>query len=72
LEAEFAYIRDGSINDVAQQFRVPVPSHIHQLCFVWENIDPNLVSQDFSSAFFDSIKSISPLVLGEIFHTNKE
>jgi len=43
LEAEFAYVRDGNINDVAQQFQVPVPSHIDQLCFVWENVDQNLV-----------------------------
>ena len=43
LDAEFAYVRDGIVSDVVQQFRVPVPSHIQHLCFVWENLDTNLV-----------------------------
>ncbi len=45
LVAELAYVRDGSINDVAQHFVVPVPAHIHELCFVWVNADPKSVSR---------------------------
>lgn len=41
--AELAYVRDGSINDVAQHFVVPVPSHIQELCFVWVNADSKAV-----------------------------
>ncbi len=44
LVAELAYVRDGSLNDVAQHFVVPVPSHIQELCFVWENADSRVVS----------------------------
>lgn len=43
LVAELAYVRDGSINDVAQHFVVPVPSHIQELCFVWVNADSKAV-----------------------------
>jgi hypothetical protein len=44
LVAELAYVRDGSINDVAQHFVVPVPSHIQELCFVWVNADSKAVN----------------------------
>lgn len=44
LVAELAYVRDGNMNDVAQHFVVPVPSHIQELCFVWENADSRVVS----------------------------
>ena len=43
LIAELAYVRDGNINDVAQHFVVPVPPHIKELCFVWENLDQKVV-----------------------------
>lgn len=46
LTAELAYVRDGSINDVAQHFVIPVPQHIQELCFVWENADLKVV-KDF-------------------------
>lgn len=53
LVAELAYVRDGSINDVAQHFVVPVPSHIHELCFVWVNADSKAVSFYMTCSFFN-------------------
>ena len=45
LIGELAYIRDGSVNDVAQRSVIPVPSHIQELCFVWENSGQKSVSR---------------------------
>ncbi|KAL3290181.1 hypothetical protein HHI36_023541 [Cryptolaemus montrouzieri] len=38
LEAELYYVRDGSVNQYALNFVVPVPSKIDSLQFTWENL----------------------------------
>jgi RYK receptor-like tyrosine kinase len=44
LEAELFYVREGTINNYAMQFVVPVPQTVEDLKFTWQSLTENPVS----------------------------
>lgn len=43
LQAQLFYVTDGQINEYAMKFVVPVPAHVPELHFTWQNLIGNPV-----------------------------
>jgi len=44
LDGELFYVREGTVNEYAMKFVVPVPALIQKLHFTWENLAGRPVS----------------------------